>query len=731
MSIFTFAQKTAQKLLGVEPKDITYSDLYEVDESLLTPSQLSDILNGDDMIAKAKLWEAIETKDAVIHSCLQTRKLAVAGKSYEIVPASNKLKDKKIAEFVKETFENITDFEYDIADLLDAVGKGFSVLLVDWQIVDGKRIPVDMHWIPQWKFNWNTEGKFGYTTKDGEFRAIDDYPGWFLVHNYRGRSAHPSRQGVLYVVAWMFLFKRYALRNWTMANEIVGMPLRYGKYPQGATDNDIKKLKAALKNMGVDAWAVVSEGTEIEFIEPKSRGDISKMFGDFIELANKEISKAILGQTATIEGTAGKLGNETAREQVRQDLIASDARSVMRTIQGLINNIVRINFGDALSPKFVLRYEPQEDLQNKANVLVALSKIGMGFPESWLRETFGIPAPKEGENIVQPLVPMKDGTEIEGLQLKEETNVIKMEWNSDRYIELKEQNPDVSEYILRDYVYREKEIKEDISKVVGAYDMIKKVVNGKAKKAKNLKDLRRKIADMKQDDKVVQEIAGVLLSAMKREGNRGYSTVFEKYNARRKQYAMKEYAFADNSTDTISEAEKWWNEVALSVAGIENEQVLEQLHEEIRVAIADGETLNEFRDRLDDIFDNFGITETNPYHIETVFRTNTSTAYMSGKYFAGRELGDKLWGYEYVAVMDSRTRDEHAALHGTRAPKNDKIWDDIWPPNGFNCRCDVDEIYDFESERHEALIPESIPQIDFRGNVAIDHSGFVNWKQSK
>ena len=629
-------------------------------------------------------------------------------------------------------FENITDFEYDISDLLDAVGKGFSVELIDWRVVDGKRIPVDLHWIPQWRFSWNAEGKFGYTTDSGEFHTLDEYPGWFLVHNYRGRSAHPSRQGILYVVAWMFLFKRYALRNWTMANEIIGMPLRYGKYPPGATENDIQNLKKALKNIGVDAWAVVSEGTEINFIEPKSRADISAMFQNLIDLANKEISKAILGQTASLEGTPGKLGNETAREQIRQDLIASDARSVMRTIQKLIDNIVKINFGDVPSPKFVIHYEPQEDLQSKAEMLVSLSKIGMGFPEGWLRETFGIPAPKENENIIQPLVPMTE-KQIGNIPLKDTSEAVKSNGESDRYIALKEQNPDVSDYILRDYIYREEQLKEDIKSALEGYNLLQQLIKSKVKKAKNLKDLKRKISKMKVDEKVKQLLAGSLLTAMKKSGNRGYETVFAKYQSRRRQYAMKEYAMDEQSSsvDPVSQAEKWWNEVALSVAGIENEQVLEQMHEAIGEAIADGETLYDFRERVDEIFDSFGITESNPYHIETVFRTNTSTAYMSGKYFAGRELGDGLWGYEYVAVMDNRTRDEHAALHGTRAAKNDRIWNEIWPPNGFNCRCDIDEIFDFEQNRQERIVPEVMPQIDFRGNAAINHSGFENWRKNK
>src|SRR5690625_2148290 len=39
--------------------------------------------------------------------------------------------------------------------------------------------------------------------------------------------------------------------------------------------------------------------------------------------------------------------------------------------------------------------------------------------------------------------------------------------------------------------------------------------------------------------------------------------------------------------------------------------------------------------------------------------------------------------------MESRTRPSHAALHEKEFPHDDPIWEHIYPPNGFNCRCRV------------------------------------------
>lgn len=50
----------------------------------------------------------------------------------------------------------------------------------------------------------------------------------------------------------------------------------------------------------------------------------------------------------------------------------------------------------------------------------------------------------------------------------------------------------------------------------------------------------------------------------------------------------------------------------------------------------------------------------------------------------------KLYPYwKYVAVMDEKTRPEHAGLNGLILPANDPRWSQIWPPNGWKCRCYV------------------------------------------
>lgn len=94
-------------------------------------------------------------------------------------------------------------------------------------------------------------------------------------------------------------------------------------------------------------------------------------------------------------------------------------------------------------------------------------------------------------------------------------------------------------------------------------------------------------------------------------------------------------------------------------------------------------------------FDAAGVTPANSYTVENIFRTQTALAYGAGRANANAapEIQQILWGYQYSAIHDDRTRPAHAAMDGVRAPKDDPIWQVWTPPAGFSCRCSLIEIY--------------------------------------
>lgn len=52
-----------------------------------------------------------------------------------------------------------------------------------------------------------------------------------------------------------------------------------------------------------------------------------------------------------------------------------------------------------------------------------------------------------------------------------------------------------------------------------------------------------------------------------------------------------------------------------------------------------------------------------------------------------------LWGYQYTAILDQRTRPAHKGQHGVAAPINSPFWKKWYPPNGYCCRCRCYPLY--------------------------------------
>ena len=74
---------------------------------------------------------------------------------------------------------------------------------------------------------------------------------------------------------------------------------------------------------------------------------------------------------------------------------------------------------------------------------------------------------------------------------------------------------------------------------------------------------------------------------------------------------------------------------------------------------------------------------------------------------------------EYSTVGDNKVRAAHALLDGVRKPVDDPFWSRYYPPNGWNCRCDVIAVPDENAEPtqdEKITVPEIQPM--FRTNLA-------------
>jgi len=381
----------------------------------LTPDRLASIFkeaDAGDIIRQAELFEEMEEKDPDLASLFQTRKLAVQGCDLEVLPISESAEDKKIAAHVKE---NLDDLDLDEAklDLLDAVAKGAAFMEINWQSNGKGAWATCLEWIHQKRFTyielsagWNEPlPKCPRLLTDKEPLRGEDVPPFKVIyHRYKARSGFAQRAGLMRTIAYYYLFKNYDIKDWVIFLEKFGQPMRLGIFEPGAGKDDIAVLKEAIKNLGVDAGAVISSLTKIDF--PRIEGvsahsDVYERFGKFV---NESYAKAILGQTATTEGTPGKLGGEEARSEVRYDLMEADAKALAKTLrQQLVWPMVGFNFGFD-KPLPIVRFPMQrpEDLTKLASVYTTLADGEAEIPLSHVRKKFGIPARNGDEPILKP-----------------------------------------------------------------------------------------------------------------------------------------------------------------------------------------------------------------------------------------------------------------------------------------------------------------------------------------
>ena len=388
----------------------------------LTPIRLAEIFkeaDAGDILRQAELFEEMEEKDPHLFSQLQTRKNAVTGLDFEIIPFDpDDERDKEIAEFIKAQINGIEGLEDVMLDLLDAVGKGFAVSEIMWRYDGGRVVVGDIRSRHQKRFFWDAEDAFKVRTDEAPEGM--ELPGnKFILHRYKARSGHPSRAGVLRVVAWMYLFKNYTLKDWVAFCEVYGMPLRLGKYQPGASEDDKRALMQALAQIGADAAGIFPDGTTIEFVNTE-KASSTDLYERLAHYCDEQISKAILGQTLTSDSGGGSYAQSKTHNDVRHDLTIADCKALAATLRrDLIRPLVLFNFGDdSRVPYIRFDAEESEDLEQTANIVGTLIKeTGLKIPTSYLYKKFSIPKPEAGEEIAQPS--QQPGAGFGGLPFKQ------------------------------------------------------------------------------------------------------------------------------------------------------------------------------------------------------------------------------------------------------------------------------------------------------------------------
>lgn len=381
-------------------------DQYSV-ASGLTPDRLAAVLRNavdGDHHEYLLLAEEMEERDWHYSSVLGTRKRAVTGIEATVEAGSDDAEHQKHADAVRELVRR-PEFGDMLDDALDGLGKGYSVSEIIWDR-SGKE------WQPE-EYRHRDPRFFMFDRVNRRtLRLLDDtntfdglpLPGYkFIAHVPKLKSGIPIRGGLARLASTAYMCKAFTLADWMAFAEVFGMPLRLGRYGNGATEKDINTLINAVANIGTDAAAVIPDSMRIDFQEAGKSTGGHELFLKLAEWLDKQVSKAVLGQTATTEGTPGKLGSDDAQGEVRKDILIADAKQLGNTLnRDLVKPYIDLNFGPQDNyPRILLQVHEPEDLNALTNALETLVPLGLGVEASWARDKFGIPDPEKGAELLQ------------------------------------------------------------------------------------------------------------------------------------------------------------------------------------------------------------------------------------------------------------------------------------------------------------------------------------------
>ena len=140
-----------------------------------------------------------------------------------------------------------------------------------------------------------------------------------------------------------------------------------------------------------------------------------------------------------------------------------------------------------------------------------------------------------------------------------------------------------------------------------------------------------------------------------------------------------------------------WREAhdkAFTVAGTLNEsgeKALALIREAVRAAIEDGETIEEFKKRFDDIVAKTGWDYRGGRNFRTraIFETNLRTSWAAGRFAQMDEIKAARPFWQYRHGGSAVPRPEHLAWDGLILHADHPWWRTHYPPNGYGCTCHV------------------------------------------
>lgn len=160
------------------------------------------------------------------------------------------------------------------------------------------------------------------------------------------------------------------------------------------------------------------------------------------------------------------------------------------------------------------------------------------------------------------------------------------------------------------------------------------------------------------------------------------------------------------------------------VAGANRNEVLTEFRQAVDEAILNGETLEGFRKRFDEIVAKTGWEYNGGRNWRTriIYDTNVYGAYNRGRLQQHLELAEDMPYWEYQHNDNAHPRPQHVAWDGLVLRYDDPFWKYHYPIKAYGCHCTVQALDDFDLQHYGKKVSPT-PEIEFEQKTVGVRSG--------
>ena len=326
--------------------------------------------------------------DEEVKATFGQRQSAVVKCEWRVDAGGEKRIDKQAAEWLQKqlfklNWDNITE------KMLFGVFYGYAVAEVIYALDEGKIGIGAIKVRDRKRFRYGKDGELRLLTQASMFEGVPaERPYFWDFCCGADHDDEPYGLGLAHWLYWPVLFKRNGIKFWLIFLEKFGMPTGVGKYDAEATDSEKAALLSATRAMQVDSGIIIPKAMELELLEAARSGTAD--YRALYDVMNAAIQKATLGQTATTQGTPGKLGGDDEQGDVKDDIVKADADLVNESFnRQVVPQLIAWNFPGAALPRVWRVTEEEEDVDTRAERDTKI--CGMGFKPSlaYITETYG------------------------------------------------------------------------------------------------------------------------------------------------------------------------------------------------------------------------------------------------------------------------------------------------------------------------------------------------------